>query len=534
MNLNKSGMFEKKSHHLISGRVQSGKTRYILSICEEALYRGYFVIIIALNKVCGLEQYTSRINNYNKNARYKIIHSVFKKSNQNIPNPSCLLTLCNKSRLQELNSFLVTHRRYIIISDEADDNIKKPKTKVMPYYTELIERASHVFYVTATAFKLFVGDTKIKPQNIHVLNPPSTYTSLEDITFSIETEDDLQMPNNGHFLGYDKTYLQYINRLSNITAIFIKDTTNANKIKIHPIICLYKINSNNNGVHREVFNYMKTAYPNWITIVYNGDKKSIPYYHGADIEYKGSLPDLLTHIRKQKLSPPPHILIVSGKYADRMMTFACSGYKWHLSHMRLLASEKTSCVNLTQQCRILGDFPKAQIEQEISCTESTKNDILKADALQSMIIRELKESKLDVPIQKVVRTIRIPKHTVPDRKLDAAISNAEFNIIGNAEGNLYRVDVNLMTEDTDIKHMTKLVIKYFVENKISKFTKRPTIVKYVKKHIKDKSEDNIRGVLSYDKKSSKYVTKTNTQDPGFLYVRKNKLATKEEYEFLYI
>lgn len=428
----------KKKVYLIYGRIQSGKTSSIIALSHLSNYYNINNIIILPNITEGYLQLKTRINEYNKQIQNNIttlfvgdkssqndIKKFFEKDNKE---SSTIVALGNYKELEFLNNILKdSYKPYVLSIDEADLSYKSTDTKYQSQYSFLSQKAKKVINVTATSFKLWFCEENLYTPNIIKIPENKNYKGIDSFSYKYIPEDsDCRPPKRKErALDTDDYFTNYLIKKGEEKEFVLKND------ETHPHIVLYRCSEILNKHHTQILEDLMEkddVVNKWSIIVYNGNGLLVYSKQltsrinilGEKSVYKKSvhkfsricLKDLLEWMRTNNKYSFSHILVVAGKYANRMISFVSSSYKWHLTSMYLLVN-KTSCDNLLQMCRLCGVY-NDDIKLELVSHKHIINDMTKALSLQEKVLFESEENK---HILEHIQSLPIPKTNLPTQKL---------------------------------------------------------------------------------------------------------------------
>lgn len=454
-----------KKVYLIYGRIQSGKTSSIIAVSHLTNYYNMNNIIIVPNITEGYFQLRDRINEYNSQVKNKVstlfvgdkssqneIKKYFHKDNKET---RTIIALGNHKELQFLKDMLEefkdSHKSYVLSVDEADLSYKSDDTKYQSQYISLVEKAKKVINVTATSFKLWFCEENLYTPNIIKISENKNYKGISNFSYKyIPEELECRPPNRKErALDTDEYFSEYLVQKGDEAPFKLSSG------EVHPHIVLYRCSEILNKHHTQILEDLmkeKNVKNKWSIITYNGDglllydKRLTSRLNilGEKSVYKKSvhkfsrigLKDILEWMRTNGKHSFSHILVVAGKYANRMISFVSSSYKWHLTSMYLMVN-RTTCDNLLQMCRLCGVYDD-NINLELVSHKKTINDINKALTLQEKVLFETSEKK---QILEHVTEMTIPKTILPSQRLVKGVSyylNVEkTSIVPNT---YYRID----------------------------------------------------------------------------------------------
>lgn len=412
---------------ILKGFMQSRKTWSIISI---SLY--YYivynisVIIVIENKLSACEQIVRRIKNVftmymnftDFNSFFKIIDiergknvsdEEFKKAITR-ENPKIFICLRSEFDLEPVNKNIenvnTSKKNFITILDECDaiDTVSESKAQEQIY--RLKNSSSVIWNVTATSLTSLLKE-EIQLENIFILNPPDGYKDItcfnmfnltKEVLCCDEVKDDP--------FQKDKNLKEYIDNFAKSTP-YIEFQ--------HPVICLIR-NSIVVNPQIKIAEYIYENFKNDIVVItYNGsgygttirgcnlpyfpitiDKHNVSTYENHTHTFKDChIGDILSYLQDYGgISKYPRIIIISGKMADRGITFTSTNYTeskipWHLTEMYYVVSQTTDQPNLLQACGRLCGIYKDTISLKLY--SNAIEDITKAYYCQEELLHRCKQ-----------------------------------------------------------------------------------------------------------------------------------------------
>jgi len=460
------------TRYLILGKVQSGKTSQQISIAYHSYLQGISTVIVVLGTNESESQLRLRFkqnyNDYTVHMSEKGLTSIELpyeplSSNDDAENledlltsktPGIIIVMCNSSRFKKLkkviddideNSLCV---KYNLIIDEFDAFVgsnAKSETIRLPLLEYLIDRAHTFIAITATMFEAVLpyNNNYFKPEHLRVLHPPDIYKGLQTLQY-VELDDDIIEGNKVSNECIDSYFEDFCTQPQ-----FVSPDSPP-----HPNILLYK-SSRINERQLDIQDHFRRNFPGIVSIVYNGpgiflgwkelykyDTLSIPNYENTSstkksmigndrgdgiLEFKDmGIKTILEWLRvgclKQlNISPPSHIVIVSGDMAARGTSFTTPKNEWHLSHELFINSQTVTSGSCIQALRICGNY-NDDIPLIFISTRRTWDSITLSDKIQTDIYDQAENISKDENyksdyINNVYQSMSFNKEDVPSTKL---------------------------------------------------------------------------------------------------------------------
>jgi hypothetical protein len=466
---------ESMKYYLLYGKIQSGKTGNIISICHASQLNGYSNIIIIPNNSEGYLQFRDRIEEYNDfYERYIDDKERIEKFNLCFAGNTCkknirklrsilsndvkgtVLSLGNHTELQILADNLSSDSKYNLIIDEADTAYKKDCTSFRPLFNILLDKSTRVFGVSATTFKLWFVEDRILTTNILVINPSLHYKGIKDFSYHYIPKENRSPKRSEIAMENDDYFDDYIIRFKN------KPLYSLENGELHPHIILYRSSEVLNEHHYQTQDHILINYPEITSIVFNGDGIRLysPVFRDNDelVIYNESLDKDVCYFMSKKLQLKyileylringgadayRCIVIISGKLANRMISFVSNSYRWHLTNMYLLTGKKPSCDDLLQMCRLCGVYKYDKIPLELAGTESICRDLVLADSIQDKLMKNAQ--RYAESLQEYIISKEIVKSELPRRKL--------------VKGIKYKLNITIITGITDKSKLRVIVLE---------------------------------------------------------------------------
>ena len=376
------------------GHIQSGKTHEEINYCFESVNTHELpVIFIVRNIKEDSLQLRARFGEICPKLNVKIFsHLTIQSAVEFMDTLGIIILLCNEHQLLRMKQVLQKYRGdYNLCIDEVDFSIKtKTDESIIDVYMDLLKQgANHILGATATPIAIFSSESNNSIlSKVKKLNPKSNYQGIENL--------------NVKFVEpcINKSMLS---DLPTITSIYSSLLQKEHAIILHTV-------KKEKVYHSEIFDILTEWYPEFTTIIYNGDGIKVmcknrngnqltksrkinkygsinKYFHGADnIHYfiNWSISEVLQILADDSEYNHSHISIISGHLASRGISFVSSDYSLHLTDQYFHPSILSHGENLLQSLRILGCY-KDNRSITLWCSEKTWKSILS----QNKIINKL-------------------------------------------------------------------------------------------------------------------------------------------------
>jgi hypothetical protein len=409
--------------------------------------------------------------------------------------PTILVVIAHTVQLLKLETACIELGdacNFNIIIDEVDTmekayNEPKKGTKRVYNFKSLKTHASSIIGVSATGFAELFGDEDLKAPEVFRLPIDHSYMGVDQFKWT-----DLTVPceiGSKNSIFKDTELLPYMSSLVEKYPFgyAVNDRNGGNFT--HPVVTLIKLTTNTAHFDEFLQYYEGMRDTKWCIISYSGD--GIHLYHhsfvnapfcitkkstGDDVQSSplmaGSgivkfkdveIGDVLEYLRKRGIEKFSHIAIIAGKLADRGINFTSNIYsinhRWHLSDMYFKPAKTTDCSALIQAMRPCGKYGDFLIPT-VATFEKTRNDLLKAVAIQHRIvvecenydIEEVKHPEDYSSVKNVVRTqMQFTQNEVPSKTLTKKVK---------CESDLMMARIINETDIDEFERLKKLFIKW--------------------------------------------------------------------------
>lgn len=493
-----------KTNSLVMGAVQSGKTKFIISYAYQSLLKGISTVILVLPTNDNEYQIRSR---FEDNREYIEYMKKMGLEPVSFPKPMCvtsnvddledtlnsttpgiIVSLCNPSKMKRIMDIIsdMSECKFNLVIDEIDSFYKsKDERKFHEPFKFLIDNAQTVVGITATIFDVVLPTKSdfVTNKNMYLMDIPDDYKGFSDLNW-IELEDPNIKENKISNDWIDSFYRNLLMKEPYI----LDDNT------IHPIICLHKVDrTNDNQEHTQY--YFKRVLPKFSSIVYNGKGVYIYYHKLLDyksltidnkespidcgvFKFKLSISQILGWLRNNSLvEPPTHIIIISGKMADRGISFVSSDYKWHLTHELMIVPHSSTAGSLLQGVRICGRY-KDDIPLHIITEKKVYDDCIKADNTQ----REIYDNTKNIIEEKTMSTC-ISDMSFSDEALTKGrrlatnkYKKLRLNIVPNDTGEYCLITPDMYGE---YKKVFEEVVEFFKDGQVGEWILRSEVCSYL-------------------------------------------------------
>lgn len=467
-----------KKGFIIYGRPQGGKTNNIIACCHLSELHGISNVVILPNSREGWTQFQERVHEYNtacamyclrnKKRVYKEVELLFlgnyssRKRKDFLKalsgeEPRTIVVLSNKCELSRLEEMIeeVTlstsaRPRYNIVIDEADAAYKQDVEEYSQVFDSVLDSSERIVGVSATTFRLWFLEGRIHTTNIVVLPIHRDYRGVKDFVFSPVPDECRAATRKEHVMAFNMHFEEYMHTLSEKDIYRYTDLVTGEQSS-HPHMLLFRCSEKLNEHHEQALEWVKDHCvfgEKWTGIIFNGDGIAIWDHRLSQMKTlhingekshrssgihrleKTSLRHVLEWLRINGGAEVfSHIIIISGRLVNRMISFVSSSYKWHLTNLYLILNNKTlasGCDDLIQMCRLCGIYPHDRIPLEMACHQSVYNDILRADKLQDEIITSA--LGVDKTLQDHIEDSQMEKSSMPRQRLTRGVPY-QLNII---------------------------------------------------------------------------------------------------------
>lgn len=494
-----------KTKSLIMGAVQSGKTKLIISYAYQSFLKGISTVILVLPTNENEYQIRARFDDKREYTEYMTgigldpivfpdpIHATTDEEELedllDSTTPGIVVLLCNPSKMRRLMNIIteINTCKFNLVIDEIDSFYKsKDERKFHEPFKFLIDKARTVVGVTATIFDV-VLPTKSKfvtNKNIYLMNIPDDYKGFSDLMW-IELEDSKIKPDKISNSWIDSFYSDLLKTLP----YRLDDKT------LHPIICLHKVDRKNNDQENTQY-YFKKHLPSLCSIVYNGKGIHLYYDRLLDREslmiddkesfidcgvfkVKTSISRVLGWLRNNRtVKPPTHIMIISGKMADRGISFVSSDYKWHLTHELMIVPQSSTAGSLLQGVRICGRY-NDDIPLHIIADKTVYEDCIRSSKTQDEIYSKAKEMITEDYMNKCIEDMTFSDEVLLKGR---RLSVNEYKKIkidakpNDTEGEYFQITPDMYKS---YKTILEEVVQFFRDGQMGEWVLRTDVVNYL-------------------------------------------------------
>jgi len=419
---------------IVYGKVQSGKTQYIINKVIDSLLSAIIPIVICSDSLSLMEQFTTRFRQSNLGVRYNtLIVDLDSISRMDLADPiKIYLSIANENRFRIINELISTlvfrGYNFTIIYDEADISIKNDDKKAEIVQKELYAQYGAYIqniYISATNFSVYNSGwrnlRKISCEEINSKINDMRYIGYEDCNLnitsivseliaSIETDSiilsspafrsaigrseregmlssttspafrsaDGRSEREGMLSSTTSHIMNFIN--------FINQTMDCRHSALQPNIGLLRM-LNLNFQKKELAILFSRYLPNFLFLCYTGDDEyNILYHKGAEIfkfkdnRNKYSIGTIIQYIKDNfyMMGHFPNsypLFIISYKMAGRAQTFKSSDHLWTLTHLFLDLQLNSPVDTVIQSLRACGQYFKWQKVPHLFLSENTHNVI---------------------------------------------------------------------------------------------------------------------------------------------------------------
>ena len=384
-NFNDDGLYNKidikNTFDLVIGNVQSGKTAVIIRHVFKAINRYRLkCIIFTRDSKEDLLQLSSRLGGAPEKYNFRIgkIHDISKKREDepDLNNNNITLALGNFSQIKKCINYIENRPddMFCICIDEVD-LLAGDYTKAETHINELfsLKNVYNILGVTATPMATIAGikTNKININRIFKLDPPKNYVGIGSDRLKFREVS-----------AIDKSKKDDIDKELVIIDDILKDCKMSNSKKFCITLILSAIKNDDQS---ELLDKIINRNPSWTGIVFNQDsvkivrmmitKKQLNYEfirsnkkeecklprRIKDGESANTLSTISCALKILKKKGISKIVIVSGKKANRGISFVDDVYDYHLTDLYIRSKDVYNNVNivcdsLIQKLRVLGVY----------------------------------------------------------------------------------------------------------------------------------------------------------------------------------
>lgn len=356
---------------IIVGKVQSGKTAYIINLINETLNNHKVPILIASDRLGVLDQYKTRFSKELSKLLKEVDSST--NINYNYKKSIVYISILSLVRLKKIKE-IIYHggmnfkKEFVLIVDEGDLSVKNISSAL-----EKIQRKMDNFgiflkriFITATPFA--VSNSKAISSDIeeYIIIPPYK----ENFVYRDYTNMDIKYTKNIKKISSDELDIK------KIASFFKKEIIDTKLSDTQPNIGLLKIFHNNNDKHafaKKLNKHLK----NLNIIVYTG-KGSVLYVNKTEkiIEKQGyCIAQSIQKLKNENNTKP--ILIISYNMASRSQTFKSIDHQWILTHFFIDLPNNSSIEQTLQALRCNGQYKLNDPLIKVYVSRKTDDRIMK-------------------------------------------------------------------------------------------------------------------------------------------------------------
>lgn len=442
------------------GKVQSGKTSYIINIINETITNNKIPILIASDRLSVLDQYKTRFTSAMIDLLIDI-DSLTNVKDETFEKPIIYVSILSIVRLRKIKE-IVLHgglnfkKEFILIIDEGDLSIKnvtcmlEKMQRKMDHYGVFLKR----IFITATPFCV--------TNAISLSNNVEKYIMISSYKKGFVYRD---------YTNMDVIYTSKIKKMASddidikkIASFLKKEFVNV-KIANQPNIGLMKIFHNNKAKH-ELAKKLNQHVKNLNIVVYTG-KGSILYINGKEkiIDKQGMC--IAQTLQKLKNDNDHHpILIISYNMASRSQTFKSIDHQWILTHFFIDLTNNASTEQTIQALRCNGQYKQSDPLIKIYVSKETNDRIMKLIYNNDLYINECKkqhEQDNSMNMRDCIDYINFIK--VPHFKMCSRKGVDDTKVVKTAACKHYSDAVNLakiLVKENDCKTYTNVTERYMV------------------------------------------------------------------------
>lgn len=532
-------------YFLLYGKIQSGKTGNIIAISHMLQIHNQTTVLIIPNNTEGYIQFRDRVKEYNERLNDEIegvniafvghntiknnkkIHSILSNEINGV-----IIALGNHTELKILCEQLseIKDNKINLIIDEADTAYKENTTTFRPLFDTLLLYSIRVFGVSATTFKLWFVEDKIITPNVLIIEPSKYYKGIKDFSYHYIPKENRAPTRKEYAMENDLYFFDYLYDVKN------RPLHQLTSGELHPHIILYRSSEILNVHHYQTQDLILLNYPDVTTITFNGDgiriyspifedkeeliinndilQRESYYYYNNNIALKHVLEYLRINGGADVFRC---IVIISGKLANRMISFVSSSYYWHLTNMYLLTGKRTSCDDLLQFSRLCGVYKYDNIKLEMAAHESVCRDLILADKMQNKLM--IDAVGYNKKLNEYIKSKELLKSDIPKSKL--------------VKGIKYKLNVTINPQMTD-KHKLRVIEETKITGMIERqiydafievlernkwYMKSDVINMIVERYDFAKNNDQVNGNLNSIIKTK--TTEINEEKNGILLLKQS-------------
>ena len=465
---------EVRNNFMVKGAVQSGKTKTLLAHALASTVQGVRNVFIVRNITEDKYQLMNAMKKITEKHQKYVNDDVFETGvsmecvdinglskwinpRNDVRN---IVLLANGSQVSKFMDN-TEGMKFNLFIDEADQFLEGEKNKkvelsLIEELSKIMKLANKKFVISATTFSLIFKENLLHTANTIQVNTPNNYHGIEYLTH--------QEVENGKVEGETEVMKAHPGLVEAIYSINrkTKPINGCGLKKAHPHILLAKVSTKKDD-HTDIIDFIystKRTQKRWATIIFNGEGVEIGHHslnkdemkmkNGEDTvegvlrknncyTFKGmGIQAALSFLKKNGgVERFSHILIASGKLADRGINFVSDDYEWHINNEYLHMSKTATCAATIQSLRILGCHNDT-MDLTLWATKDVYSSIQKYHTLDKSIIAAGKKQHEEWT--DLLKKFKVSKERLPSMKL--CKRNRKFKVVSDSKkDNLERVEI---------------------------------------------------------------------------------------------
>lgn len=454
------------------GPTQSEKTRAMISLVDY-FYKNsdHMIAYVNPNLYMSLYQLQTRLSNF----------ASFDSKGRLNSNSRIIVVLDNASQLGALNRVL-GNKSFILIIDEVDDSQLTGVGVIAQHIQELHRKSFQTFGITATNISSLWLQKDLTSKSFFYLKPSPRYKGLKDVKFHELPEESETISDRHSCVSkrdayfFDKWLVGFSKR-SSVKYIDRKD----GKKRRRPRIALYRGTSHNNAqleIFKEVLSrrtdldfvivHNQTGYcifapnlgeiPNCEQMSYDSGSYEYVYYNSKIKKTIGDILQVVKDLAKARDLCIERGLIITGKFADRCISYFSNDGFWHLDHMYAVLS-RSSTSNSTRWIQILGRITGVYKRSNPTLHLWTHRDVyeecLRAMKLQEDIHINIGLENKEIKTTTFVQETVFPSDVIPRYNLATRVYKHMVREEPSVQ-KVARVDLMIDLEDTRVVDVNSL------------------------------------------------------------------------------
>lgn len=367
----------KKQTLLAKGKIQSGKTKFMLIMNMLFSSLGYNPVFVLRNLTSDIKQlfenFESEKQDMNaKNLPFPFGLQCLGKKEKSDAQYVIYVALSNTTQLKKIKSF----PRYTMTIDEIDALDSCDKTAKVKVLSDLKRNSTVTMGVSATIMDALIKNDGVHANHIIQLPTPEDYKGLDQLSFVRITGEYTGVVGKRILRAENDNLVKYVDAFSKKNALLVEDVQYPNVSLITVARCV--------DVNRKLQETVCASFPSISSILFTGEEMRMVvngvlytpkvFKNGSQIcivlpglcvvpvgflssSEKPSIRQCLQWFKNKGVVQFPRIMIfASDNVAGRGISFTSSDHQWHLTEQFFLTSSGCDEPELIQKIRLCGRY----------------------------------------------------------------------------------------------------------------------------------------------------------------------------------